>query len=360
MGFPAPAPYDRGLMATRPRDLGTPIDRNLALELVRVTEGAAMAAARHMGRNQKETADQAAVDSMRRSLGFVDMDGVVVIGEGEKDEAPMLYIGEQVGNGNPPAVDVAVDPIDGTRLVARGIPGGIATVALAERGSMFHTHLHYMEKLIVGPAAAKVIDITASVAHNLKRIARAEDRRVEDLTVVVLDRERHETLLDEIRSAGARVKLIMDGDVAAGLMAAMEHRTGIDVLMGIGGAPEAVLAACGIKCIGGGMQARIWVGEGERSVQEREGKHAGDVLELDDLVSGDNVFFAATGITSGELLEGVRFLGEDRCHTQSLVMRSYSGTSRYIDAEHNLAKLRRRRDPVELASKGEVRPAPGG
>ena len=195
------ATYDRGLMAQRPRDLGTPIDRNLALELVRVTEGAAMAAARHMGRNQKEVADQAAVDSMRRSLGFVDMDGVVVIGEGEKDEAPMLYIGEQVGNGNPPEVDVAVDPIDGTRLVARGIPGGIATVALAERGSMFHTHLHYMEKLIVGPEAAKVIDITAPVAHNLKRIARAEDRRVEDLTVVVLDRERHEGLLEEIRSA---------------------------------------------------------------------------------------------------------------------------------------------------------------
>jgi len=213
------------------------------------------------------------------------MDGVVVIGEGEKDEAPMLYIGEQVGNGSPPAVDVAVDPIDGTRLVARGIPGGIATVALAERGSMFHTHIHYMEKLIVGPAAAKVIDITASVTQNLKRIARAEDRRVEDLTVVVLDRERHDTLLDEIRSAGARVKLIMDGDVAAGLMAAMEHRTGIDVLMGIGGAPEAVLAACGIKCIGGGMQARIWLTEGERSVLEKEGKEEGVVLELDDLVA---------------------------------------------------------------------------
>src|ERR1700731_454480 len=196
MGFAGRAPYDRWLMAQRPRDLGTPIDRNLALELVRVTEGGAMAAARHMGRNQKETADQAAVDSMRRSLGFVDMDGVVVIGEGEKDEAPMLYIGEQVGNGNPPAVDVAVDPIDGTRLVARGIPGGIATVALAERESMFHTHLPYMEKQIVRPAAARVIHITAPVAQNLKRIARAEDRRVEDLTVVVLDRERPEALLD--------------------------------------------------------------------------------------------------------------------------------------------------------------------
>jgi len=337
---------------SRSRDLGTPIDRNIALELVRVTEGAAMAAAPFMGRDRKNDADGAAVDSMRRSLNFVDMDGVVVIGEGEKDEAPMLYIGEQVGNGNPPQVDVAVDPIDGTRLVARGLPGGIATVSLAERGSMYYTHIPYMEKLIVGPKAAGVIDITDTVKNNLRRIARAEDRHIEDLTVVVLDRDRHLNLLEEIRSAGARVKLIMDGDVAAGLMAAMEHRTGIDVLMGIGGAPEAVLAACGIKCIGGGMQARIWLREGERSVLEKEGKQEGVVLELDDLVSGDNVFFAATGITSGELLEGVRFLGEDRCHTQSLVMRSYSGTARYIDAEHNLAKLRRRRDPVELASKG--------
>jgi fructose-1,6-bisphosphatase II len=276
----------------------------------------------------------------------------VVIGEGEKDEAPMLYIGEQVGNGSPPAVDVAVDPIDGTRLVARGIPGGIATVALAERGSMFHTHLHYMEKLIVGPEASKVIDITASVAYNLKRIARAEDRRVEDLTVVVLDRERHADLLEEIRGAGARVKLIMDGDVAAGLMAAMEHRTGIDVLMGIGGSPEAVLAACGVKCIGGGMQARLWVRDSDREFLEREGKQESEVLDIDDLVAGDNVFFAATGITDGELLQGVRFLGDDMCHTQSLVMRSYSGTTRYIEAEHSLAKLRRRRGEAEHAFAG--------
>jgi fructose-1,6-bisphosphatase II len=339
------------------RDLGTPIDRNLALELVRVTEGAAMAAARYMGRNQKEAADQAAVDSMRRSLGFVDMDGIVVIGEGEKDEAPMLYIGEPVGNGNPPKVDVAVDPIDGTRLVARGLSGGIATVALAERGSMFHSHIPYMEKLIVGPEAAKVIDITDTVAGNLRRIAKAEDRRVEDLTVVVLDRERHENLLEHIRSAGARVKLIMDGDVAAGVMAAMEHRTGIDVLMGIGGAPEAVLAACGVKCIGGGMQARLWVRDGDRDTLEQEGKNESTVFDLDDLVAGENVFFAATGITDGELLEGVRFLGDDRLHTQSLVMRSYSGTSRYIDADHRLDKLRRRRDPMELASKGHFEAA---
>jgi fructose-1,6-bisphosphatase II len=329
------------------RELGTPIDRNLALELVRVTEGAAMAAARFMGRNQKEIADQAAVDSMRRSLNFVDMDGIVVIGEGEKDEAPMLYIGERVGNGNEPRVDVAVDPIDGTRLVARGLPGGIATVALAERGSMFHSHVPYMDKLIVGPAAAKVIDITDSVANNLERIARAEERSVQDLTVVVLDRERHEELLDEIRTAGARVKLIMDGDVAAGVMAAMEHRTGIDVLMGVGGAPEAVLAACAIKCVGGGMQARLWLRDQDRSIMEAEGKSESTVFELDDLVSGDNVFFAATGITDGELLQGVRFHGDDRCATQSLVMRSYSGTIRYIEAEHRLEKLRLRKDEAE-------------
>ncbi|HEX4580275.1 MAG TPA: class II fructose-bisphosphatase, partial [Candidatus Dormibacteraeota bacterium] len=307
----------------------------------------AMAAAPYMGRNRKNDADAAAVDSMRRSLNFVDMDGVVVIGEGEKDEAPMLYIGEQVGNGNAPQVDVAVDPIDGTRLVARGLPGGIATVSLAERGSMYYTHIPYMEKLIVGPRAAGVIDITDTVRNNLRRIAKAEDRHIEDLTVVVLDRERHEDLLEQIRSAGARVKLIMDGDVAAGVMAAMEHRTGIDVLMGIGGAPEAVLAACAIKCVGGSMQGRLWLRPDDQALLEAEGKSADRVLELDDLVGGDNVFFAATGITGGELLEGVRFLGENRARTQSLVMRSYSGTIRYIDAEHSLAKLRMRREQAE-------------
>ncbi len=333
--------------ASRSRELGTPIDRNIALELVRVTEGAAMAAAPFMGRNRKNDADAAAVDSMRRSLNFVDMDGIVVIGEGEKDEAPMLYIGERVGNGNPPQVDVAVDPIDGTRLVARGLPGGIATVSLAERGTMFHTHVPYMEKLIVGPKAARVVDITDTVRNNLRRIAKAEDRRVEDLTVVVLDRDRHETLLEEIRSAGARVKLIMDGDVAAGVMAAMEHRTGIDVLMGIGGAPEAVLAACAIKCIGGAMQGRLWLREGDEALAEQEGQSVDRVLELDDLVSGHNVFFAATGITDGELLEGFRYLGEDRCRTQSLVMRSASGTIRYVEAEHSLAKLRLRHEEAE-------------
>ena len=328
------------MAARRRRALGTPIDRNLALELVRVTEGAAMAAARFMGRNNKEEADGAAVDSMRKSLGHVDMDGVVVIGEGEKDEAPMLYIGEQVGNGTEPKVDVAVDPIDGTRLVARGLPGGIATVALAERGTLYTTHCAYMEKLIVGPRAAKVIDITDSVANNLRRIAKAEGREVDDLTVVVLDRERHEKLLREIRASGARVKLIMDGDVAAGLMAAMEHRTGIDCLMGIGGAPEAVLAACGIKAVEGGMQARLWPRDaGELAVVRAEGKDPSSVLDLNDLCAGENVFFAATGITGGELLEGVRFSGATAM-TQSLVMRSWSGTIRTIDAVHNMGRLR--------------------
>ncbi len=339
-------------MSDNRHQLGTPIDRNLALELVRVTEGAAMAAAPFMGRNQKEEADGAAVASMRASLGYVDMDGIVVIGEGEKDEAPMLYIGEAVGNGNPPQVDVAVDPIDGTRLVARGLPGGIATVSLAERGAMYFTHVPYMEKLIVGPRAADVIDITAPVATNLKNIAKAEGRHVEDLTVVVLDRPRHDDLLAEIRAAGARVKLIMDGDVAAGVMAAMDHRTGIDVLMGIGGAPEAVLAASALKCIGGGMQARLWLRPGDEAILAAEGKSMNEVsrvLSREDLCAGDNVFFAATGITDGELLRGVRFLSDDRVETQSLVMRSYSGTVRYIDAEHTLAKLRLRRDEAVAA-----------
>ncbi len=327
----------------RRRDLGTPIDRNLALELVRVTEGAAMAAARHMGRNNKEEADGAAVDSMRRSLGYVDMDGVVVIGEGEKDEAPMLYIGEHVGNGNEPRVDVAVDPIEGTRLLARGLPGSISTVALAERGSMFQTHCFYMEKLIVGPRAARVIDITDSVAANLRRIAKAEGRSVEDLTVVVLDRPRHEKLLGEIRSAGARVKLITDGDVPAGLMAVMEHRTGIDVLMGIGGATEGVLAACAVKCVGGGMQARLWPrDDAERQLVRDEGTDPDRVFTLNDLCSGDNVFFAATGITDGELLGGVRFRGR-YAETHSVVMRSYSGTIRYVEAQHDIERLQLRR-----------------
>ena len=321
--------------------LGATIDSNLALDLVRVTEGAAIAAARLMGRNLKEDADQAAVNAMRDRLTYIDMDGEVVIGEGEKDRAPMLYIGERIGNGNGPQVDVAVDPIDGTRLVAEGLSGGIATVALAERGTLHTTHCAYMEKLIVGPLAAKVIDITDTVAGNLRRIAKAEGRGVDDLTVVVLKRERHEKLLGEIRAVGARVKLISDGDVAAGLMAAMEQRTGIDVLMGVGGAPEGVLTACAVKALGGGMQARLAPrDETDRAHLRAEGKVSSTVLELDDLCAGENVFFAATGITDGELLEGVRFEGSI-ARSQSVVMRSWTGTIRYIDAVHNFPMLRR-------------------
>ncbi len=333
MAPPAPASRNRG------RDLGTPIDRNIALELVRVTEGAAMAAAPFMGRNRKNDADGAAVDSMRKSLNFVDMDGVVVIGEGEKDEAPMLYIGEQVGNGSAPRVDVAVDPIDGTRLVARGLPGGIATVALAERGSMFYTHVPYMEKLIVGPKAARVIDITDSVKNNLRRIARAEDRHVTDLTVVVLDRPRHIELIGEIRQAGARLRLIPDGDVAGAISTAWED-SGADILFGIGGTPEGVIAAAALRAMGGAIHGRLW----PRNDEERQaaidlGYNLDRVLTTADLVSSDNCFFAATGITDGELLKGVHY---DRrgATTQSLVMRSKSGTVRLISARHRLTKLK--------------------
>jgi fructose-1,6-bisphosphatase II len=243
-----------------------PLERNLALELVRVTEAAALRAARWMGRGDKEAADQAAVDAMREALRYVDMDGVVVIGEGEKDEAPMLYIGERVGTGRPPKVDVAVDPIDGTNLTAKGLPNAITVVAVAERGSMYYDpHIVYMQKIAVGPEARGAIDINASAKNNLLRIARFMDRNVEDLTVVVLDRPRHEELIEDIRAAGARIKLISDGDVAGAVMAALPGDTGVDALMGIGGTPEAVLAACALKCLGGDMQCKLW----PRSEEER-------------------------------------------------------------------------------------------
>ncbi|MGH7693037.1 MAG: class II fructose-bisphosphatase [Candidatus Dormibacteria bacterium] len=330
-------------------DPGTPIDRNLALELVRVTEGAAMAAARLMGRDDKIAADRAAVESMRRSLSHVDMAGVVKIGEGEKDKAPMLYIGEQIGNGSPPLVDVAVDPIDGTRLVARGLPGGIATVALSGRDTLLQTHCAYMEKLVVGPRARGVIDLRVSHTENLERIASAEQRPVHDLTVVVLDRPRHEEMLREIRATGARVKLITDGDVAAGIMAALPERTGLDVLLGIGGATEAVLTACAVRCIHGDMQCRLWPrDDAERELITAEGFSEEQIFEAVDLCSGDNIFFAATGITDGEMLGGVRFAGET-VETHSVVMRSYSGTVRWIDAFHNLAQLRLRNEFDRLA-----------
>lgn len=315
------------------------IDRNLSLEMARVTEAAALSAARWMGRGDKEAADQAAVDAMRLLLGTIEMHGVVVIGEGEKDHAPMLYTGEEVGCADQPHVDIAVDPIDGTRLLAFGMPNSIAVVAIAERGAMFASpKIMYMEKLAVGADAAGVIDITDGVAANLRRIADAKRRDIPDLTVVILDRPRHEQLIAEVRDAGARIKLITDGDVAGALMAAIPS-TGLDVLMGIGGAPEAVIAACALKCAGGDMQCRLWPrNDEERKFAKDEKIDLQRVLRLDDLVAGDNVLFAATGITDGELLHGVQFFG-DGARTQSLVMRAKSGTVRFIESTHKLSKL---------------------
>lgn len=318
-------------------------ERNLAMELVRVTEAAALSAGRWMGKGNKEMADQAAVDAMRRALDGVDMSGVVVIGEGEKDEAPMLYVGEQVGNGLAPEVDVAVDPVEGTRLLSSGVPGALAVVATAERGTMYSAPpgVYYMEKIAVGPAMKHVIDINASVAVNLDRIARARDARIDDLTVVILDRPRHQEMIKQLREVGARIRLITDGDVAAALQAAMEDYTGIDVLMGTGGAPEAVLAAAAIKCIGGEIQCKVWPrSDEERDKLKAEGVELERVYRTEDLVSGNEVCFAATGITSGELLKGVQYFGWG-ARTSSIMMRSRSGTIRYVEARHKWRKTNR-------------------
>ncbi len=315
-------------------------DRNLALELVRVTEAAALMAGRWMGRGDKEAADQAAVDAMRLVLGSIAMDGVVVIGEGEKDEAPMLYIGERVGCADSPKVDIAVDPIDGTRLLALGMPNSVTTVAVAERGSLFSSpDIMYMEKIAVGPGAAGAIDLNDSVANNLARVAKAKGMSMPDLTVVVLDRPRHEQIINEVRASGARIKIITDGDVAGAVMAAMPE-TGIDMLIGIGGAPEAVIAACALKCVGGDIQCRLWPrNDAERDAARRKGIDLTRILTCDDLVASDNVFFAATGVTDGEMLRGVHYFG-DGASTQSVVMRSKSGTVRIVDATHRMSKLR--------------------
>jgi fructose-1,6-bisphosphatase II len=315
-------------------------ERNLAMELVRVTEAATLSAGRWMGKGNKEMVDQAAVDAMRPALDAVDMDGVVVIGEGEKDEAPMLYIGERVGNGNSPEVDVAVDPVDGTRLLSLGLPGALAVVATAERGTMYSAPpgVFYMEKIAVGPAMRHVIDINAPVAVNLDRIARVRDARLDDLTVVILDRPRHEEIIKEIRAVGARIRLISDGDVAAAIQAAMEDYTGVDVMIGIGGAPEAVLAAAALKCIGGEIQCKIWPrNEKEREKFEADGIDLKQVFRTEDLVRGQDVSFAATGITSGELLDGIQYFGWG-ARTSSVMMRSRSGTVRYIQARHKWRK----------------------
>jgi fructose-1,6-bisphosphatase II len=316
------------------------MDRNLALELLRVTEGAALAAAPLQGRGVKEEADQRAVDAMRTGLASVDMRGTVVIGEGEKDEAPMLFFGEEVGNGMEPEVDVAVDPIDGTRLTANGQPGALSVVALAERGTMFTSHVHYMDKLVVGRRARGVIDIDMPVEWNLRRIGKAEGLHPRDLVVVILERDRNQQVIDEVREVGARVRLISDGDVAGAIMAALETKTGMHVLMGSGGATEGVVAACAIKALGGDMQGRLLLrNQEERGIATSEGYKDGMVLGLDDLCSGQNIFFAATGITTGELLQGVRY-EEHYAFTDSMVLRSASGTMRFVNAYHPMGKLR--------------------
>ena len=316
------------------------IDRNLALELCRVTEAAAIMAARWMGRGDKEAADQAAVDAMRSVLGRIDMDGIVVIGEGAKDEAPMLYVGERVGTGVDPMVDIAVDPIDGTRLLSLGMPNAISVVAIADRGTMFSSpDIMYMEKIAVGPETAGVIDLNSTPTENLRRMARAKHCEINDLTVVILDRPRHQELIAEVRDSGARIKMISDGDVAGAVMAATPG-TGIDALFGIGGAPEAVVAASAIKCIGGEIQCRLWPrNDQERQIAKEQQIDLRRIYRSDDLVSGTNVFFSATGITDGELLKGVQFFG-DGATTHSLVMRSKTGTIRRIEATHSISKLR--------------------
>jgi len=324
-------------------------ERNLGMELVRVTEAAALSAGRFMGKGDKIKVDQAAVDSMRQALDGVDMHGVVVIGEGEKDEAPMLYVGEEVGNGTPPDVDVAVDPVDGTRLTALGLSGAIAVVATAERGSMYSAPqgVYYMEKIAVGPYARNVIDINAPISTNLAHIARARGGQIDDLTVVILDRPRHTEIIAQVREAGARIRLIIDGDVSAAIQAAMEDYRGVDVLLGTGGAPEAVLAAAAIKCIGGAIQCKIWPrNDEERHKLTADGIDLEKVYMTNDLVKGNDVAFAATGITSGELVDGVQYFGWG-ARTSSIMMRSRSGTVRYIQARHkwrtgidDLGKLR--------------------
>ena len=314
-------------------------DRNLALELVRVTEAAALGAARWIGRGEKESADQAAVDAMRMMLDTVSMDGVVIIGEGEKDEAPMLFNGEEIGSGSGPAVDVAVDPLEGTRLTALGQPNAIAVIAVAERDTMFFPGAAvYMEKIATGPEAIDAIDITSSPTENVERVAVAKSCSPRDVTVVVLERDRHERLIAELREAGAKVNLIRDGDVAPAIAAA-RGGTGVDLLMGIGGTPEGVISAAAIKCLGGALQGRLWPrDENERNQLVEAGFDAEKVLTTDDLVAGEDVFVAATGVTSGALLRGVQYTVEGAV-TDSIVMRSRSGTVRRIEAQHRFAKL---------------------
>ena len=317
------------------------VDRNLALELVRVTEAAALAAARMARRGDKEGADQAAVDAMRHVLDGVSMDGVVVIGEGEKDEAPMLFNGEQIGDGSPPQVDVAVDPLEGTRLTALGMPSAIAVIALSERGTMFDPGpCVYMEKIAGGPEIADLLDLDRPLPETLELVAKRKEIDIRDVMVVMLDRERHNDAMREVREAGARVRLIMDGDVSAAMLAVSDNSP-VDLLWGIGGTPEGVISAAAIKCIGGQLLGRLWPrNDGERQAALDGGYDLERVLNVDDLVAGDDVFFSATGVTDGDVLQGVRYQGGRGATTESLSMRSRSGTVRRVSARHDRAKLR--------------------
>ncbi|MFA9444296.1 class II fructose-bisphosphatase [Egicoccus sp. AB-alg6-2] len=317
-------------------------DRNLAIEIVRVTEAAALAAARWQGLGDKEGGDQAAVDAMRKMLETIEMDGTVVIGEGEKDEAPMLFNGEAVGTGNPPQVDIAVDPVDGTRLLADGRPGALAVLAAAPAGTMFDPGpCVYMEKLVVGNEAADLVDLDRPLADNLRIVADANGKEMRDLTVMMLDRDRHEEAKRQIREAGARLQLITDGDVAGGILAAWDERPEVDLLYGIGGTPEGVVTACALKALGGQQLGRLWArNDDERRAAEEAGYDLDAVLTVDDLVRSDDCFFSATGITPGQLVNGVQFRGNGAI-TQSLVMRGKSGTVRLISARHRFEKLRR-------------------
>jgi fructose-1,6-bisphosphatase II len=319
-----------------------PVERNLAMELVRTTEAAAMSAVQYMGRGDKELVDQAAVDAMRHVLENVSMNGVVVIGEGEKDEAPMLYNGERVGTGEGPEMDIAVDPIDGTTLLSKGLPGAISVIAISSRGTMSVPDVFYMDKIAVGPEARNVIDIEAPVKDNLQKIAKALGKRVEDVTVIMLDRPRHADLLREVRETGARVKQIGDGDVAAGIQAALPD-SGVDVLLGIGGSPEGVITAAALRCTGGAILCKAW----PRDEEERQkaldlGVDLKHVYTTEELAGGDDVFFAATGASTGELLKGVNTM-PNGATTQSLVMRSRSGTIRWVEAIHDFTRLNKTR-----------------
>ncbi len=310
------------------------------MELVRVTEAAALASGRWVGRGQKNEGDGAAVDAMRKLINSVSMEGVVVIGEGEKDEAPMLFNGEEVGTGEGPAMDIAVDPVDGTRLMAEGRPNAISVIAAGERGTMYDpSAVFYMKKIAVGPEAKGHIDISASVEDNINAVAKAKNLRPSDITVVVLDRPRHEDLISQIRAAGAKVRLIMDGDVA-GAIAAAQDGNSIDIMMGIGGTPEGIITACAMKCMGGEIQGQLWPKDEQEAEKAKAAGHDLDrVLTNDDLVSSENCYFAATGVTNGDMLRGVSYRAHSAT-TRSLVMRSKSGTIRYIDSIHQMSKLR--------------------